>query len=170
MAKPKCHEQKHKVTDFGKDVKEFDGWIVEMETDANQGVEEVGKGLGHLQEEKDQLENKLNAVNEKMEVSEGHRQKLIEIVADCEEMKLLPSETKASVFMRKNLRQSMADTKQEVAKAVEFVKTISVTPVEGEQKVEEKVEVIFSILFYLSSTRSYFYLDYCFSTGTSRRF
>ena len=45
------------MTDFGKDVKEFDGWIVEMETDANQGVEEVGIGLGHLQEEKDQLEN-----------------------------------------------------------------------------------------------------------------
>ena len=65
-------------------------------------------------------------------MSEGHRQKLIEIIADCEEMKLLPSATKASVlFMRKNLRQSMADTKQEVAKAVEFVKTISVTPVEG---------------------------------------
>ena len=138
------------MTDFGKDVKEFDGWIVEMETDANQGIEEVGKGLGHLQEEKEQLENKLKAVSEKMEVSEGHRQKLVEILADCEEMKLLPSATKASVFMRKNLRQSMADTKQEVAKAVEFVKTISFTPVEGEQKVEEKVEVIFSIYFILA--------------------
>ena len=64
----------------------------------------------------------------------------------------------------------MADSKQEVAKAVEFVKTISIVPEEGEQKVEEKFEVIFSILFYLSSTRSYFYLDYCFSTGTRRRF
>ena len=126
------------MTDFGKDVKEFDGWIVEMETGANQGIEEVGKGLGHLQEEKDQLENKLNAVNEKMEVSEGHRQKLIEILADCEEMKLLPSATKASVFMRKNLRQSMADSKQEVAKAVEFVNTISITPEEC-KKVAEKV-------------------------------
>ena len=141
MAKPKCHEQKHKVTDFGKDVKEFDGWIVEMETGANQGIEEVGKGLGHLQEEKEQLENKLKAVSEKMEVSEGHRQKLIEILADCEEMKLLPSATKASVFMRKNLRQSMADSKQEVAKAVEFVKTISIAQDEGEKKVTEKVEV-----------------------------
>ena len=44
----------------------------------------------------------------------------------------------------------MADTKKEVAKAVEFVKTISFTPVEGEQKVEEKVEVIFSIYFILA--------------------
>ena len=129
------------MTDFGKDVKEFDGWIVEMETDANQGIEEVGKGLGHLQEEKEQLENKLKDVNEKMEVSEGHRQKLIEIVADCEEMKLLPSAIKASVFMRKNLRQSITDSKQEVAKAVEFVKTFSIAPVEGEKKVPEKVEV-----------------------------
>jgi len=128
------------MTDFGKDVKEFDGWIVEMETGANQGIEEVGKGLGHLQEEKEQLENKLKAVNEKMEVSEGHRQKLIEILADCEEMKLLPSATKASVFMRKNLRQSMADSKQEVAKAVKFVNTISITPEEC-KKVAEKVEV-----------------------------
>ena len=59
------------MTDFGKDVKEFDGWIVEMETDANQGVEEVGIGLGHLQEEKDI--SKLKAVNEKIEVSEGQR-------------------------------------------------------------------------------------------------
>ena len=124
---PNRNAMKHEVSDFGKDVKEFDGWIVEMETGANQGIEEVGKGLGHLQEEKEELENKLKVVNEMMEVSEGHRQKLIEIIADCEEMKLLPSATKASVFMRKNLRQSMADTKQEVAKAVEFVKTISIT-------------------------------------------
>ena len=53
-------------------------------------------------------------------------------------MKLLPSATKASVFMRKNLRQSMADSKQEVAEAVEFVKTISIEPAqEGEKKVAE---------------------------------
>ena len=45
LAKPKCHEEKHRVSDFVKDVNEFDGWIVEMETDANQGV---GKGLGSL--------------------------------------------------------------------------------------------------------------------------
>ena len=151
MAKPKCHEQKHKVTDFGKDVKEFDGWIVEMETGTNQGIEEVGKGLGHLKEEEEQLENKLKAVREKMEVSEGHRQKLVKIIADCEEMKLLPSAIKASVFMRKNLRQSITDSKQEVAKAVEFVKTISITPEEGEKKVPEKVEVSYYILFYFSS-------------------
>ena len=36
LGKPKCHEEKHKMTDFGKDVKEFDGWIVEMETNAKQ--------------------------------------------------------------------------------------------------------------------------------------
>ena len=56
---------------------EFDDWIVEMETDANQGIEEVGKGLRHLQEEKDQLDNKLKAVSDKMEVIEDHRQKLL---------------------------------------------------------------------------------------------
>ena len=65
MTKPKSHEEKHKISDFGKDVKEFDGWLVEMETEANQGIGKVDKGLEHLQVEQEQLENKLKAVREK---------------------------------------------------------------------------------------------------------
>ena len=65
MTKPKCHEEKHKISDFGKDVKEFDGWLVEMETEANQGIGKVDKGFEHLQVEQEQLENKLKAVREK---------------------------------------------------------------------------------------------------------
>ena len=140
MAKPKCHEEKHKMTDFGKNVKEFDSWLVEMETDANQGIQEVGKGLGHLQIEKEQLENKLKDVNKNMEESEGHRQKLLQFIADCEELKLLPPESKATVFMRQNLKQAMASTKQQVTKTVEFVKTFSIDSIPAQEK--QEVEVI----------------------------
>ena len=37
----------------------------------------------------------------------------------------------------------MADTKQEVAKAEEFVKTISIAPEEGEKKEKEEVRCNF---------------------------
>ena len=107
--------------DFGKDVGEFNDWLVEWETDAHQGIGMVDHGQGHLEQEKEQLMVKLKAVELKMEEGEGLRQKLVEIVANCEEMKQLPPATKATVFMRKNLRQAIADMKQEVKKVEEFV-------------------------------------------------
>ena len=47
-----------KLTDFGKDVEEFNGWLVdlvELETDAHQGVGKLDQGQGHLENEKEQL-------------------------------------------------------------------------------------------------------------------
>ena len=55
LAEPTCHEQKHKMTDFGKDVEEFNDWLVELETDAHQGVGKLDQGQGHLENEKEQL-------------------------------------------------------------------------------------------------------------------
>jgi len=126
LAKATCHEQKHKLTDFGKDVEEFHGWLVELETDAHQGIGKVDYGQGHLAKEMQQLMAKVKAVEVKMEQGEGLRQKLVEIVAHCVELKQLPLESKATVFMRKNLRQAIADTKQEVLKAEEFVNGLGI--------------------------------------------
>ena len=107
-------------------MEEFNGWLVEWETDAHQGIGKVDHGQGHLKQEKEQLMAKLKAVEVKMEEGEGLRQKLVEILANCEKMKQLPSESKATVLMRKNLRQAIADTKQEVKKAEEFVNGLGI--------------------------------------------
>ena len=60
--------------------------MVELETDANQGIGMVDHGQGHLAQEMDLLMAKLKAVEVKMEEGEGLRQKLIEIVANCEKI------------------------------------------------------------------------------------
>ena len=60
-------ENKHKLTDFKKDVEEFDGWLVELETDAHQGIEKVDHGQEHLKKAKEQLMVKLKAVEVKIE-------------------------------------------------------------------------------------------------------
>ena len=59
---------------------EFDDLLVELETDAHQGIGKVDQGQGHL-------ELKFKQLQAKMEEGEGHRQKLLQIVANCEEMK-----------------------------------------------------------------------------------
>ena len=139
MAKPKCHEgeNKHKLADFGEDVEEFNGWLVEWETDANQGIGKVDHGQGHLKQEKEQPMAKVKAVEVKMEEGVELRQKLVEILANCEKMKQLPPESKASVFMRKNLRQAIEDTKQEVQRAEEFVNGLGIIAKEKKRKNDE---------------------------------
>ena len=137
LAKPTCHKQKHKLTDFGKDVEELNGWLVEWETDAYQGIGKVDHGQGHLKQEKEQLMAKVKAVEVKMEEGQELRQKLFEILANCEKMKQLPPESKATVFMRKNLLQAIADTKQEVKKAEEFVNGLGIITKEKKRKNDE---------------------------------
>ena len=117
LAKPICQQKEHKTTDFGQDVKEFDNWLVELEAGAHQGIGNVDLGQGYLKQ-------KINQLQAKMEEGEGHRQKLLEIVANCEEMKQLPPASKATVFMRKNLMQTITDMKQQVKKAEGFVSHI----------------------------------------------
>ena len=148
LAKPTCQQKEHKTTDFGQDVKEFDGWLVELKTDAHQGIEKVDHGQGYLKQ-------KINQLQAKMEEGEGHRQKLLEIVAHCEEMKQLPPSTKATVFMRKNLRQSFADMKQQVKKAEMFVNRI--IPAEDEQVTvkEDEVSCNFHFKYFHSCTAAY---------------
>ena len=50
------------MADFGKDVDEFNDWLVEWETDAHRGIGKVDHGQGHLEQEKDQLMVKLKAI------------------------------------------------------------------------------------------------------------
>ena len=137
LAKPTCHKQKHKLTDFGKDVEELNGWLVEWETDAYQGIGKVDHGQGHLKQEKDQLMAKVKAVEVKMEEGQGLRQKLVEILANCEKMKQLPPATKVTVFMRKNLRHAITDAKQEVDKVDAFVNGLGIVTKEKKRKNDE---------------------------------
>ena len=90
-----------------------------------------------------------------VEKGEGLRQKLNEILANCEKIKQLPPATKATVFMRKNLRQAIEDTKQEVKKAKEFVNglgiIVAVAPSEKQKGKDDEVPrlLIKSRLFYV---------------------
>ena len=84
------------------------------------------------------------AVEVKMEESEGLRQKLVEIMTNCEKMKQLPPASKATVFMRKNLRQAIADTQEEVKMSEVLVSGLGIiVPVvtDEEKKLIEKDEV-----------------------------
>jgi len=112
--------------------------LVELETDAHQGIEKVGHGQGHLEQKMEQLQAK-------MEEGEGHRKKLLEIVANCEEMKQLPPTNKATVFMRKNLMQTITELK----KAEGFVNgVIPAVTVQQVVKDDEVLELLINpILF-----------------------
>jgi len=67
LAKPTCQQKEHKTTDFGQDAKEFDDWLVELKTDAHQGIEKVDQGQGNLKQQMKQLQEKIKAVEVKME-------------------------------------------------------------------------------------------------------
>ena len=127
------------MTNFGKDVEEFNDWLVEWESDTHQGIGKVGQGQEHLEKEKEQLMAKVKAVEVKIEEGEGLLKKLRKILANGEKMKQLPAESKATVFMRKNLRQAIADTKQEVKKAEEFTKRACAIPEEEKAAKDDKV-------------------------------
>ena len=95
----------------------------------------VDHGQEHLEVEKEQLMVKLKAVEVKMEEDQGFHQNLVEIVANCEEIKQLSPATKATIFMLKNLQQAIADTKQVVQKDEEFL--FDVPEVVEEKKLEK---------------------------------
>ena len=137
-------------------MEEFNDWLVEWETDAHRGIGKVDHGQGHLAQEKKQLMVKLKAVEVKMEEGQRLRQKLVEILADCEKMKQLPPESKATVFMRKNLRQAIVDTKEEVKKAEKFVNGLGIIAKEKKRKNDEvlliKLKYLISFLYYKQFT------------------
>lgn len=117
LAKSLCHQAKHKVTNFMKSVEEFDGWLGEAENGVNEANGKWDQGW--------QLLNKFKAVDSLLEEFNKGKEKLYLMAATCEEMKLLPPSIKSSVFMRKNLRQTIADVKKEVQKAEEFLTRIA---------------------------------------------
>ena len=155
LAKPNCQQLKHKTTDFGQDVKEFDVWLVELKTGAHQGIEKVDHGQGHLEQKMKQLQTK-------MEEGEGHRQKLLEIVANCEEMKQLAPLSKATVFMRKNLMQTFSELKQQVKNAEGFANGV-ISAVTAQQVVKEEqvltllINPYLHFLFFLNKRRKHYF-------------
>ena len=107
---------------------------MELDTDTHQNI---GLMVNHGQAE--QLMFKVKAAEVKKE-GEELRHKLVEIVFNCEEIKQLPPASKTAVFVRKNLRQATADTKQVAQKDEEFVWNglgIIVPKVAEEKKLEK---------------------------------
>ena len=60
---------KHNITDLGKDLQEFDTWLVELQTKAYQGLEEVERGHGNFELKKEQHQASLKAVEVEIEES-----------------------------------------------------------------------------------------------------
>ena len=140
---------------LGQDVQEFDGWLVELENGAHRGIGEVELGQEHL-------ELKITQFQAKMEEGEGHRQKLLEIVANCEEMKQLPPLSKATVFMRKNLMQTFTELKQQVKKADGFangvISTVTVQQVvKDDQVLDLLINPYLHFLFFFNKRRKHYF-------------
>lgn len=144
MAEPDCHEEMHKVTNFVKHVHKFDSLLIQlMLANVQQNIENVTRGFAHVQtkfkqlkKQKKELDNRSMAVEEKLREVESCQQKLNQLMAECEEMKILPDETKAMASMRQNVEKKIADLKQEGEKLQELVQSISLIQEEMKEKVE----------------------------------
>lgn len=141
LVEPSCHEETHKVTNFVKHIEELNGLLIGMKTEANKSIEEVDRGCGNLHEqlgqllkEKEELKNKLQALGEKLEEAECCRKKLRELLTECEDINLLPDETKATASVRESVGKKIVDLKKEGENIEEFLKRITIVP--EEQKVE----------------------------------
>ena len=144
LAVPECHEEAHKVANLVKRVQELDFWLVGgMLASVQQNIENVTRGFAHVQtkfkqlkKQKKELDNRSMAVEEKLREVESCQQKLNQLMAECEEMKILPDETKAMASMRQNVEKKIADLKQEGEKLQELVQSISLIQEEMKEKVE----------------------------------
>ena len=97
-----------------------------------QNVKNVTRGLAlvlpelkQLQKEKGELDNKLKAVEENLQTIESCQQKMNQLMAESEEMKVLPEETKATASMHQNVEKKMADLKEEGETLKELIQRIS---------------------------------------------
>ena len=111
------------MIDFlSKDVEEHDTLVVQVESGAQEALDKRIKGEEPLVIERDQLRTKLDAVVAQIEENQIAKEKLMAVIATCQEMKQLLPERKGSSFIRENLKQTLKEVKEEVKMADSFLK------------------------------------------------
>ena len=107
------------MRDFLVEVEEFDDWLREAESGVNEADNKLNQGWADLLLEKKKQDTKLKVVL--LEEAVKGKKRLQLLSGTCEKMRLLPAESKATVFMRNNLKQVMKVVKNEVKEVEEFL-------------------------------------------------
>ena len=103
------------------DVEEHDTLVVQVESGAQEALDKRNEGEKPLVIEQDQLQAKLDAVKSQIKENRVHKQKLMAVIADCQEMKQLPPERKGSTLIRENLKQKLKEVNEELEMADSFL-------------------------------------------------
>ena len=140
-----------------------------MESGAQEALHKRNEGEGPLVIEEDQLEAKLvseKAQNKKKQfqatlfaikaqIKENgvHKQKLMEVISNCQKMKQLPPEKKVAVLIRKSLKKTLKEVKNEVKLANDFLNRVKSRSVErGGEVILFHLIIIKTIIVHLEFT------------------
>ena len=110
------------MRDFLIEVEEFDDWLRKAESGVNEADNKLNQGWADLLLEKKKQDTKLKVAL--LEEAVKGKKRLQLLSATCEKMRLLPAESKATVFMRNNLKQVMKVVKNEMKEDEEFLECI----------------------------------------------
>ena len=111
------------MTDFLiKEAEKHDTLVVQVESGAQEALDKRNEGEEPLLIEEDQLQAKLGAVKAQIQENKVHKEKLMAVIANCQQMKQLPPERKGSSFLRENLKQTLKEVTEEVEQADSFLK------------------------------------------------
>ena len=124
------------MTNFNKDVEEFDNWLTGagIEVAKVEGSRDQGRN-DLLSKNEKQKQTNSKTVNALLEEMQNGKKKLGLLMTTIKELKLLPASLKTSVFTHKNLRQVITDVQQEAMKTDEFLKRVANVPINQENKV-----------------------------------
>ena len=111
-----------------KDVEEHDTLVVQVESGAQEALDQRNEGEEPLVIARDQLKSKWDAVVAQIEENRVHKEKLMAVITYCQKMKELPPSSKVAVSIRQTLEENLKEVKEELKLAGVFLKrtTISV--------------------------------------------
>ena len=114
-------------------MEECDILVVQVKNGAQKAIGKREDGERPLVVEQNQLRTRLNAVEAQIEENQVAKEKLMAVIADCNEIKQLPAASKATVSVRKNLEKKLKEVKKEVQLADQFLKRTTPAAVDQPQ-------------------------------------
>ena len=109
-------------------MEEHDTMVVKLESKAEELIEKRISKKIPLMSEQDQLRTRLTTVEAQIEENQVAKEKLLALVADCKEMKLLPAASKCTALVQKNLKKMLKEVEEE-AKLVNQCPNHTIPPV-----------------------------------------
>ena len=102
-------------------MEEHDTLVVQVESGAQEALDKRNEGEEPLVIELDQLQAKMDAVKAQVKENKVRKEKLMAVIANCQQMKQLPPARKATAFIRKNLEKNLKEVKEELKLANDFL-------------------------------------------------